>query len=105
MIAGKSTLAAAVARDIRARFDDVVWITVGRGAGRGELRRVLQIAIAEVSDLQATLNGLDDGQASSSHSSLDALASQLQDLLAARCILVVFDDVCARDSVLHAQAS
>lgn len=43
---GKSTLAASVVRDrtVAAAFDDVLWVTVGRGAGRAELHATLLVS-------------------------------------------------------------
>jgi WD40 repeat protein len=86
--AGKTTLATAVVRtriDVRAAFDDVFWVTLGK-ASRAQLLGKMRELIAELAEG-------DTGE----EATVEAATKRLRKLLSARKALVVVDDAWTQD--------
>ena len=86
--AGKTTLATAIAhaRDIRAAFDDIFWVTVGR-ATRMQLLAKMRELIVELADEDTGAH-----EESGQEATVEASTKRLRELLGKRRALVVVDD-------------
>jgi hypothetical protein len=77
--AGKSVATAAAAKELLANFQDVLWVPIGRSAGKHTLKQLLGRLLQEVG-------------VSGAEGDADALASRVAGALAEQRVLVVFDD-------------
>jgi WD40 repeat protein len=97
--AGKTTLATAVIRraEVRAAFDDVYWLTLGRVTEREQLLAKMRVLIDEVGG--GEIQGLSAASevVTGELKTVEAATKRLCELLRTRRILVVVDDVWTRD--------